>query len=243
MSPADASRPFDQLYAALETAILSRTLNPGDKLPPERTLGDTHGVSRPTVREALRALEQRGLIEIRQGAAGGAFVKAVGTGKLATTLADLLCQGGVSYRQLLEFRESIEISVVGYAAERAAPEDIRMLHARLAEGQALARAGRIKSPQFYLWEGGMHLAAARVAQNPLFEWFVGNVALENERVHDWTLLKRMWTYDRDLFERALRDWQEMVRAIEERASMSAQMVMRCHLGRSMRALRAVQEGE
>jgi GntR family transcriptional regulator, transcriptional repressor for pyruvate dehydrogenase complex len=240
MPNSESIRPYDYLYTSLEAAILSRELKPGDKLPPERSLGTTYNVSRPTVREALRALEQRGLIEIRQGAAGGSFVKAISTGKLRTTLIDLVCQGGVSYLQLLEFREPIEICMVGYAAQRASQEDIDMLKKEMRVGCTLAGKGKLDNRELYIWEGNMHLAVARIAQNPLFEWLAGTLAIENQQVHDWSLLEKMWDYDPEWLSKVYRDWQEIIKAIERRESMSAQMVMRCHLGWAIRALKAVQ---
>ena len=240
MKNPETIRPYDHLYASIETAILSRKLKPGDKLPPERALCETFSVSRPTVREALRALEQRGFIEIRQGVTGGPVVKAISTGELTTTLLDLICRGGVSYLQLLEFREPIEINVVGYAADRATPAEIEILKEDMMVGHTLAGKDKIDNREFYNWEGSMHRTVARIAKNPLFEWLAGTTKIENEQIHDLTLLKKMGDYDRELLTRMYHDWQEMVQAIEQGESMSAQMVMRCHLGRSIRALKAVQ---
>ena len=66
-------RVYEQIVAQIERAIYDGRLAHGDKLPPERQLVREFGASRVAVREALRALEHRGLVDVRQGSAGGYF--------------------------------------------------------------------------------------------------------------------------------------------------------------------------
>lgn len=73
--PAVKVRSFDDVVAQLRSVLLSGEMRPEDKLPSERELTRMLGVSRTTVREALRSLEARGLIEIRLGGTGGAFFR------------------------------------------------------------------------------------------------------------------------------------------------------------------------
>ena len=72
---AKQSRIFQDVVDQIQGAILDGQIKPGDKLPAERELGEMLGTSRGTLREALRVLEQKGLIEIRLGVGGGAIVK------------------------------------------------------------------------------------------------------------------------------------------------------------------------
>src|SRR2546423_15300090 len=67
-------RVYEHIVAQIERAIYEGRLAHGDKLPPERQLVREFGASRVAVREALRALEHRGLVEVRQGSAGGYFI-------------------------------------------------------------------------------------------------------------------------------------------------------------------------
>src|SRR5579871_6578142 len=68
------ARLFEEICDQVKTQLSQGKIRPGDKLPPERALADQFGVSRAAVREALRALEVSGLIELRKGAKGGAFL-------------------------------------------------------------------------------------------------------------------------------------------------------------------------
>src|SRR5258708_40300446 len=68
-------RVYEDIVAQIERAIYEGRLAHGDKLPPERQLVREFGASRVAVREALRTLEHRGLVEVRQGSAGGYFIR------------------------------------------------------------------------------------------------------------------------------------------------------------------------
>jgi len=83
------NRIFQDMVEQIQEAILQGTLNPGDKLPPERELKEVFEASRGTLREALRILEQKGLITIKTGVAGGAVVNALTTDQVSESL-DLL---------------------------------------------------------------------------------------------------------------------------------------------------------
>ena len=84
------NRIFQDVVEQIEEAILSGRLKAGDRLPPERELKETLKTSRSTLREALRVLEQKGLIEIRLGKGGGAHVKAISSDSISQSLGLLL---------------------------------------------------------------------------------------------------------------------------------------------------------
>ena len=75
-------RVYEHIVAQIERAIFDGRLQQGDKLPAERQLVREFGASRVAVREALRALEHRGLVEVRQGSAGGYFIRELDAGPL-----------------------------------------------------------------------------------------------------------------------------------------------------------------
>jgi DNA-binding FadR family transcriptional regulator len=86
---AKQNRVFQDVVDQIQDAILQGTLKPGDKLPPERELTEMFGASGGTLREALRILEQKGLITIKAGVAGGAVANALTTDQASRRL-DLL---------------------------------------------------------------------------------------------------------------------------------------------------------
>jgi DNA-binding FadR family transcriptional regulator len=108
--------------AAIEIASRLRVLiaelaSPGDILPPERILVERFGVSRPTVREALRVLEVEGLVEIRRGLYGGAIVRDIGITDMAQMFGLYLRRRGTTIGDLFDFRMIVEPAAAARAAE------------------------------------------------------------------------------------------------------------------------------
>lgn len=119
-----------EILQQLKSAILGARLRPGDRLPPEKTLADRFHSSRGSVREAIRSLEESGLVVVRRGFGGGAFVADTDLRHVTDSLSTLLRLGKVSIQHLTEARLVLEPRLARLAAERVTEEELeRMMDA------------------------------------------------------------------------------------------------------------------
>lgn len=119
--------------------ILEQDLKPGDTLPSEPELIETFGLSRGSVREALRLLEADGFIEIKRGPRGGITVRYPTVDLVSRSLATLLTVGGTDLRSLFEFRKLIEPQAAAAAAADATEEQRQQLLDFLVDESVVAR--------------------------------------------------------------------------------------------------------
>ncbi len=115
------NKVYEEVARQIERLILKK-LHPGDKLPSERELAEMLGVSRSSVRDAMRSLELVGLVEPRQGA--GTVVREVSTGLLLTPLANVISQKRQAVADLLDFRKMLEPPLAARAAAHASAGEI-----------------------------------------------------------------------------------------------------------------------
>ena len=141
------NRMSEAIVDRVNTLIRTNRLRPGDRLPSERELCERMGVSRVTVREALRILEAGGLVEIRVGARGGAFVTTPSSERLGAGLADLINLAPVTAVEVTEARLVFELGIIPTIVERATDEDIVSLRALTREHIAALRPGRVHDGQ------------------------------------------------------------------------------------------------
>src|ERR671935_2210582 len=110
-------RLSDRVAALLLETIVARGLQPGDRLPSERELGEQFGVSRTVIREAVRALAAKGVIEVRTGS--GLRVAAVDASSVSESMSLFMRGGGIEFEKVHEVRTVLEVHIAGLAAERA----------------------------------------------------------------------------------------------------------------------------
>lgn len=139
--PAKPRRAFDEIITQVRGMVRSGELSTGDRLPSERALAEQFAVSRNTVREALRMLEISGLIQLRRGATGGAFIAAADPGRVATSLSDMMDLSQFSLTDLTEVRLWIESLVVRVACERADEAMLDRLEANVEQAVKLSSQG------------------------------------------------------------------------------------------------------
>lgn len=196
---AKQSRIFQDVVGQIQGAILDGHLKAGDKLPAERELGEMLGTSRGTLREALRVLEQKGLIEIRLGVGGGAIVKDPGGKQITESLAMLIRSQKISLRHLAEFREDVEGKVTGMAAERATDKQIRHLQDLLKAAKVCWEGGVTQWPEFMRVDEKMHMFMAHIAGNPIYEFILktvhDNIHIYYDRYLPWGVKELNENYD------------------------------------------------
>lgn len=124
------TRVYEDIVAQIKSLIAQGKLRVGDQLPSERELSEMFQVSRASVREAIRALESIGLIEIRQGE--GTFVAST-IETLLTSVASALAQHRDPLTPIFEARKVLEPATAALAAERATAEEVTQLEAILAD--------------------------------------------------------------------------------------------------------------
>ena len=118
-------------------------LKPGDKLPPERDLAQQLGVSRNVLREALRSLEMAGVLRLRKGVKGGAFVREGDTGRMNLVMRDMLSLGTISVRELSEARIDVLDLVVRLACANGKPVDFDAFEANIERTELATQEGRL----------------------------------------------------------------------------------------------------
>ena len=143
-APIKRRRLSDQVSAQIQVRIASGELRSGDKLPPERELAETFGVSRGAVREALRSLERSGLVSLQAGARGGAFIGEGDPSLIGDSFRNLYQLGSVSLDELTEARLWLASTVVRIACARATDADLDRLTANVDEAEELIKVGRFE---------------------------------------------------------------------------------------------------
>jgi GntR family transcriptional regulator, transcriptional repressor for pyruvate dehydrogenase complex len=123
--PIKAKKIYEEIVEQIKQLMAGGELKPGDKLLPERELADRLQVSRASVREAIRALEMMGFVEIKPG--DGTFVRDTNTDDIIQPLAMFLAVEKSSLLEMFEIRRIFETATAGLAAERATDEEVNQI--------------------------------------------------------------------------------------------------------------------
>ncbi|MEJ2641637.1 MAG: FadR/GntR family transcriptional regulator [Desulfosarcinaceae bacterium] len=223
---AKQSRIFQDVVEQIEDAILDGDLKAGDRLPPERELKETLKTSRSTLREALRVLEQKGLIEMRLGMGGGAIVKAVSTKQVSQSLGLLIRSRKVSLEHLAEFRERFEGDIAALAASRAFDPDRAHLQALLEKARRFAEGGDDQGESFIAVDKEIHLYFARMTKNPIYITILKTV---HQNI-DQYFRKYLLMATREM-KQNLADLYDLVGAIEKGDQEGARSLAQAHVRR------------
>lgn len=137
--PVSGAQPAGEILEQVRAKLRSQELRAGDRLPTERELSAQFGVSRNSVRQALRSLQEQGLLEIRKGPTGGAVVCGNGALSVETVLSDLFSLGTIRPQDLTEVRVLVGTEVVRLACARASDAEFDGLEANIAAAEEAVR--------------------------------------------------------------------------------------------------------
>lgn len=203
----------------VRTAVFEGQLSPGDFLGSEHELAERFGVSRITVRDALRSLSATGIVEIRQGAGGGARIAEANLDHFADALAVQFQLAGVGTKDTLAAQSAIESLAAELAAEHRTAEDLERLAA------AIERASELEGDPVAFTEASLsfHLAVAEASHNPaLF------ALLRALRYVVWPAENKSAT--REVAARVQRAHRAIFERIQARDGRGARVAMNEHLG-------------
>ena len=211
-------RLYEQLAERIRQQILNGSLNPGDRLPTERILADDYGVSRTVVREAVKTLQQEGLIEIKAGL--GTFVVDATDRAFSQSLGLLMSLNlNDNLVDVVEIREILEVEIATLAAQRARAEDIdRMKHSIAIMDKNLDNVG-----EYIRHDHAFHLALARATQNAVMPLLISSIVDLLQRLRSRTALVE------GSLERGQRHHKRILEAICQRDTQAAQTAMFAHL--------------
>lgn len=232
-SRVNVGRVSQVIVDQIKVLLRDGKLKPGDRLPSERDLCQRFGVSRVTVREALRVLEAGGLVEIRVGARGGAFLTTPSSERLGEGLADLLRLSPLTAAEVTEARMVFELGIIPMAVERATDEDVAALVAMVGEAQVA-----LKSDTYTMaMSAAFHVRIATCTHNPAIEMLVRSfhgpllMSLQEARVAAPLMGHR-----------GTEEHLELARAIERRDVEAALKIMRVHLERTASRVGQIDDG-
>jgi len=219
-------RVFQDLVNQIEGAILDGRLKVGDKLPPQRELVEMFQTSRASLREALRVLEQKGLIDIKLGVSGGAVIKAVDTEPVTESLALLIQHQKVSLEELAEFREGVEGNVAALAAGRATPAEIVKLKDLLENARECVRTGVAAWEEFCEVDNAIHVAIAAASGNSVYGFVLRMVHGNIQKYYEAHPLKDEW-----ILKENYDDLCEIVQALEKKQATAVKSLVQGHVRR------------
>ncbi len=166
-TPTRRERVSAEIVQQLRTAILTGGLRPGDRLPPEKELAEQFGASRGPVREAIRSLEEAGLLVVRRGFRGGAFVRDGDLRQATESLSMLIRLGKASIHDLTEARLILEPRIAALAAQRITEEELAEVEQHVVKHAAAIEAGDLYATA----DLGFHRMVAAASKNPALALF------------------------------------------------------------------------
>jgi GntR family transcriptional repressor for pyruvate dehydrogenase complex len=209
---------YEQIADAIQALVVDQKIQPGERLPPERELAAALNVSRPTIREALRLLQSRGLLLRKPGY--GTYVTALSPDSLVKTMERFFFIADCSYDDLMQVRVLLEPATSALAAQKATDQQIEWLGEKLAtiEGRFEARA----VDEYASADSQFHVAIAEASGNTLLAAVAAGI---DHLVRKWNELSAAEIFD----EQVMKSHRSIFEAIKDRDADQAHNVMLAHI--------------
>jgi GntR family transcriptional regulator, transcriptional repressor for pyruvate dehydrogenase complex len=218
--PVKTRRAFEEISTEIKRLIFEGTLKPGDRLPNENDLAQKFGVSRQTIREALRVLELTGVIRMQKGGTGGPLVVDTIMHAINGLYLDAIQMKNITPEEISIARIKIEKMVLDEAINRADENDI----GKLEENVALEKMVLERNLDAFEKNVEFHRLIAKASKNHLFvivmESIIAVVADFRSRIG----------LDTEVSRRATDEHEEIVQAIKQRDRAREADLMEKHLG-------------
>lgn len=190
---AKSHRISHNIVEQIRTAILSGGLKPGDRLPPEKELAEHFEVSKSSLREAFRALEALGFLEVRQGMSGGAFVRKVDLEIARDNFFNYIFFQNPSIHEFTQLRALLEPKVAEIAAKQITDEQLAVLEDNLAKTKKVL--GQSDIPFYYDLDTYFHHRICTITNNRLICFVINSlknaivkIKLELELDHHFSVM-------------------------------------------------------
>lgn len=219
----------EAVAAHLKSLILAGRYSPGDRLPTQRELAEQLGVARVSVREGIRQLVEGGYLEVRRGAAGGAFVTELSR-PLEAWRRRLRSMAG-ELDELIDFRVALESRAASLAAERATRSDLVEMRTALKVMRAPRSPEREPRSAFRHADGLFHDALSKAARNRRLDAAIREARLELFTPYD------LLSFDEPV-RPVLDDHQAIYAAIRDGDSGRAEVLMAEHIEHTRQQLRS-----
>ncbi|NBG87742.1 FadR/GntR family transcriptional regulator [Isachenkonia alkalipeptolytica] len=221
--PIKSKKIYESVIEEVQQMIIEGTLSKGDKLPTERDLAEQLNVSRTSVREAMRALEVLGIVQVKQG--GGNFIKEQFDDALVEPLSMMFILNQSHPREIVELRRIIEVESVYRAAERISDEDIKELRVIIDQLNIHTKSrNEIKSAEY---DKEFHYSICRIADNYLFSNILNMVSnLMDVLIKDARGTILLKEHNRDVL---IEQHEKIFRALAARNPQGAADAMKEHI--------------
>jgi DNA-binding FadR family transcriptional regulator len=223
---AKQTKVFQDVVEQIQDAIFDGRLVAGQTLPAERELKELFNISRGTLREALRVLEQKGLIEIKLGVGGGSVVRSVDGSQVSESLGLLIRSQKVSLSHLAQFREDVEGMIAAQAARQRNSQDIKTLRYLLSRALECVQSGSSQRDAFIDIDKRIHMTMAEIIGNPIYISVLHSIHDNIHRYYD-----RFLSMEESELQENYQDLCQMIDAIENSRVNQARELAQNHVRR------------